>query len=97
MIFDYEAIKKSYFDHGAANSVGHGRFESAFFHTVKKVFEAGAHESAVRIAELEATIVTLNQALRTTSEGNAQLLAENAQLREHLAAMRDVLSDEARA
>lgn len=42
---------------------------------------ADAHE---RIAVLEADIKTLNAALVTTSEGNAQLLAENAQLREIL-------------
>ncbi|MCK9386062.1 MAG: hypothetical protein M0Q15_15745 [Nevskia sp.] len=88
MIFDYPAIRKFYFDKGAekcaSDPSGEGRFESAFYHTIKMVHDTVSAENAARIAVLEADIKTLNAALVTTSHGNAQLLIENAQLREIL-------------
>jgi hypothetical protein len=40
-MLDYEAVKKYYFEKGAADPYGRGRFESAFFHTVRMVYELG--------------------------------------------------------
>lgn len=77
-MFDYEAAKRFYFEKGHADSSGKGRFESAFYHTIKMVHdsvrEATLAESADRIATLEADIKTLCAALKTSGEGNARLL-----------------------
>ncbi|MDP3219202.1 MAG: hypothetical protein Q8S73_34205 [Deltaproteobacteria bacterium] len=85
-MFDYPAIRAFYFNKGAEKCArdpsGEGRFESAFYHTIKMVHDSVSAENAERIALLEADIKTLNAALVTTSEGNAQLLTKNAQLKQ---------------
>lgn len=77
-MFDYESVKRFYFEKGHADHAGHGRFESAFYHTIKMVHdqvrEQTLAESATRIATLEADIKTLCAALKTSGEGNARLL-----------------------
>jgi hypothetical protein len=40
-MFDYEAAKAFYFAKGANDYAGQGRFESAFYHTLRMVFEHG--------------------------------------------------------
>jgi hypothetical protein len=88
-MFDYPAIRKFYFDKGAekcaSDPSGNGRFESAFYHTIKMVHDTVSAENAERIAVLEADNKTLRAALATTGAGNAQLLAENAKLQEIVA------------
>ena len=78
-MFDYEAVKRFYFEKGHADHAGKGRFESAFFHTIKMVHdqvrEQTLAETAARIATLQADIKTLCAALKTSGEGNARLLA----------------------
>jgi len=78
-MFDYEAVKRFYFEKGHADSNGKGRFESAFFHTIEMVHDTvraqTLAESASHIAALQADIKTLCAALKTTSEGNAKLMA----------------------
>lgn len=69
----YENAKKFFADKLAADCTGHGRFESAFFHTIKKVHDDAQAEQAARIAGMEADIKTLCAALATTSAGNATL------------------------
>lgn len=67
MIFDYPAIRKFYFDKGAEKCAndpsGDGRFESAFYHTIKMVHdttrEQTSAESAGRIASLQSCYDTL--------------------------------------
>jgi len=84
-MFDYEAVKRFYFEKGHADSSGKGRFESAFFHTIEMVHdtvrEQTLAESASHIEALQADIKTLCAALKTSGEGNARLLAEVAMLR----------------
>lgn len=83
-MFDYSAIRKFYFDKGAEKCANDpdakGRFESAFFHTIKMVHDSVAAQSAERIAKLENDLQTLNAALVTTSEGNAQLICQRDDL-----------------
>ena len=86
-MIDYEAVKKHFADKLSADFAGQGRFESAFYHTIKMVHDSVAEENAERIALLEKDIKTLCAALSTTSQGNAQLLAENAELRLSLGGM----------
>jgi hypothetical protein len=45
-MLDYEAVKKYYFEKGAADHRGHGRLESAFYHTIVMVFEQGMKAGA---------------------------------------------------
>lgn len=77
-MFDYEDVKRYYFEKGHADHAGKGRFESAFFHTIKMVHdqvrEQTMAESAARISTLQADIKTLCAALKTSGEGNARLL-----------------------
>ena len=37
-MLDYEAVKRFYFEKGAADHRGHGRLESAFYHTIQFVY-----------------------------------------------------------
>lgn len=46
VLLDYEAIKEFYFAKGANDHAGRGRFESAFFHTIRMVFEQGLKAGA---------------------------------------------------
>lgn len=103
-MIDYEIVKKHFADKLAADFAGQGRFESAFYHTIKMVHDTVSAESADRIALMESDIKSLCAALSTACRGkaqlldhNAQLLAENERLLDHIAGMRDVLADEARA
>jgi hypothetical protein len=77
-MFDYEAVKRFYFEKGHTDHAGKGRFESAFYHTIKMVHdqvrEQTLAESAARIATLEADIKTLCAALKTSGEWNARLM-----------------------
>jgi hypothetical protein len=84
VIVDYEAVKKFFADKLAADFAGQGRFESAFYHTIKMVHDSVSAESAARIALLQADVRTLCAALAATSEGNAKLLAENAEQKQAL-------------
>lgn len=45
-LLDYDAVKKYYFSKGAGDCAGRGRFESAFFHTIRMVFEQGLNAGA---------------------------------------------------
>jgi hypothetical protein len=45
-MLDYEAVKEFYFEKGAADHRGHGRLESAFYHTIVMVFEQGMKAGA---------------------------------------------------
>ena len=47
---DYDAVKKYYFDKGASDPFGRGRFESAFFHTVRMVYELGLRHGSAKAA-----------------------------------------------
>lgn len=38
---DYNVVKRFFAEKLASDFAGHGRFESAFYHTVRMVFEAG--------------------------------------------------------
>lgn len=77
-MLNYELVKKHFADKLAADFAGHGRFESAFFHTIKMVYDAAMAEAdarhAERIAVLQSDIKTLCAALKTSGEGNAELL-----------------------
>jgi len=81
-MFDYEAVKQFYFEKGHNDPAGKGRFESAFYHTIKMVHdtvrEQTLAERADEVEAMKADIKTLCAALKTTSEGNAKLLAEAA-------------------
>jgi len=48
-LFDYEAVKEFYFAKGASDHAGQGRFESAFYHTVRMVFEQGLKVGAAGV------------------------------------------------
>jgi hypothetical protein len=87
-VIDYDAVKKHFADKLAADCAGQGRFESAFYHTVKMVHDSVSAECEARIKVLQADVRTLCSALATTSEGNARLLAENAALREMMAGVK---------
>lgn len=55
-MLDYAAIRKFYFDKGAekcaADPTGQGRFESAFFHTIKLAYEIGVKDGTQQVDEL---------------------------------------------
>lgn len=76
----YERAKKCFADKLAADFAGQGRFESAFFHTVKMVHDAvraeAEAEHAARIAVLQADMKTLLAALKTANDKNAELRSQ---------------------
>lgn len=44
-MLDYELVKKHFADKLAADFSGQGRFESAFYHTIKMVYQAGLNDA----------------------------------------------------
>ena len=84
-MIDYEAVKKHFADKLAADFAGQGRFESAFYHTIKMVHDT-AHEqtlaeSASRIAALQSCYDTLLNNAADAHERIAALEVENAALK----------------
>jgi uncharacterized protein CbrC (UPF0167 family) len=81
-MFDYPAIRKFYFDKGAekcaSDPSGNGRFESAFYHTIKMVHDTVSAENAERIAVLEADNKTLKQE-QTKTDDFINLLADHTE------------------
>jgi hypothetical protein len=43
-VLDYSQVKKLFADKLANDADGTGRFESAFYHTMKFVYEQGVHD-----------------------------------------------------
>lgn len=86
-MIDYEAVKKHFADKLASDFAGQGRFESAFYHTIKMVHDSVSAEHAERIAALEADIKTL----RKRGENLERELDRANGFHERLAEQRDEL------
>lgn len=80
---DYEMVKDFFYKKLDADRHGHGRMESAFFHTAQWVFHqgmVGQAELVARITELETEANILRGALQVHGEESAQLIEQRDEL-----------------